>query len=82
MKQDAIIKAKRENKLIYKWWEVIEKSKKNPVEANRMVTNRKNMMPEPNTRRAMDAVLALFPDFCSIKKLRIGDMDPFGLFMG
>ena len=77
-----MIKAKRENKLTYKWCGLIEKSKKNPIEANRMVTNRKNTMPEPNIRGTMDAALASFPEFSLKKKLRMGDMHLFGIFMG
>jgi len=47
-----------------------------------MVTNRKNAMPEPNIRGTRDAALASFPEFSLEKKLRMGNMDPFGIFMG
>jgi len=81
MKQDATIKATRENKPMCKWQGVIETWKKNPAETNRMVTNWKNTMAEPNIKRAKDAALASFPEFSLEKRLRMGDMDPFGIFM-
>jgi len=39
-------------------------------------------MPEPNIKRTKDAALASFPEFSVEKRLRMGDMDPFGIFMG
>jgi hypothetical protein len=56
--------------------------KKNPAETNRLITNRKNTMPEPNIRRTLDAALASFPEFALDKRLPIGDMGPFGMVMG
>jgi hypothetical protein len=47
-----------------------------------LITNKKNTMPEPNIRRTKDAALASFPEFSLAKRLRMGDMDPFGIFMG
>jgi hypothetical protein len=39
-----------------------------------MVTNRKNMIPEPNIRKIIDAALDSWLDLSLGKKLRIGDM--------
>jgi hypothetical protein len=47
-----------------------------------MVKNRKNMIPEPNIRRIIDAALDSWLDLSLGKKLRIGNMDSFGIVMG
>lgn len=46
-----------------------------------MVTNRKNIIPDPNIRRTRDAAAALSRDFPSAKTPGIGDVDPFAIFM-
>jgi hypothetical protein len=55
-------------------------SKKNPMDANRMLTKRKNIIPEPNIREIMDTALALSLDFSS-PKLWLDDTDSLDIFM-
>ena len=59
----------------------MDNSKNKPMETNNRVINKKNKIPDPNIRRARDAVLVLFRKFSSAKKPRIDGSDPFGMCM-